>query len=152
MIEAAIITETAADYLRPIFESAWAECGYAKVQDQQSFVSRQLDILDDCDRVDIILKDGDAVVGGCVLVDSNDLHTTECITALHTFILPEYRSFGNVRLLKRMIRAVVCSSDYRWVCTSKCIGPLQFCTTYTEVSTWVEASSVVAPSAPSRNS
>ncbi|AJT60832.1 hypothetical protein [Ralstonia phage phiITL-1] len=69
----------------------------------------------DAYQVQIVILDGETCVGGIVLHPCEDAQVGECLLALHTFILPEYRSAANLRTLREKARRVAREAGIRWL-------------------------------------
>ncbi|BAJ51823.1 hypothetical protein CJ97_gp35 [Ralstonia phage RSB2] len=69
-----------------------------------------------CPQVQITLHTPEGItVGGIVLCSVEDAQVGDALMALHTFILPEYRSARNLLALKREARWVARNSNIRWI-------------------------------------
>ncbi|MEI2606474.1 hypothetical protein V8O11_22150 [Erwinia aphidicola] len=69
-----------------------------------------------CQQVQITLHTPDGKpVGGIVLCHVEDAQVGDALMALHTFILPEYRSVANLMALRKEARWVACNSGIRWI-------------------------------------
>ncbi|UCR90935.1 hypothetical protein [Ralstonia phage RpY2] len=83
--------------------------------DWESYWQHQKKFHEGTQQAQIVLMDGETCVGGIVLHPCEDAQVGEALLALHTFILPAYRSVANLKALREKARWVAHQWDIRWL-------------------------------------
>lgn len=90
--------------------AAWYELPELQLTSKNAFIQRAEESIFRCPRVEIVYypRGSDIPIGGCVVVEEEDLHVGRCMSLMWQYVLPAYRSYGlagqYIRSVRRLAR------------------------------------------------
>lgn len=111
----------------PLATEAMIEPAYAEVDEiresgtLQEVRDRMVGSVTDQDRVEIVVRDGGAVIGYAVIAADDDLHVGRCLALQWQFVVKEHRGSVGGIFLRALLR-IARSHGYRNVAYSHRVG------------------------------